>query len=227
MAQSKEQILNKVTEFCNKGKFNFTATSLDKFSEESVKLFDAPDAKEEDVYSSLENQLTTSYKMMSSGLAAVSETHRKEKTALEAQIAELKKTQTQTTPPITPQPEKPDVAEALKSLGLDADELKKMIEMKKSNEANEKIIAHTKSVIEGALKNVPESRKDDFNRFVIGRAFYGSLEDDVKKLNSDFKESIKDYDDIDIEVGGGSADEKAKYANLYSAMQRNVKAKKG
>ena len=229
MAQTKQQVLTRVTDFCNKSKFNFTATSLEKFSEESVKLFDVQDVKEDDVYSSLENQLKTSYQFMSSGLAAASQTHKQEKTDLENLIAELKKQNPNTTPatqPATPQQEKPDVAAALMALGLDdgtMNDLKTIIEERKTKVANEKIIAHTKEVIDGALKNIPESRKDDFNKFVIGRAFFDTLENDVKKLNEDFKESIKGSDDIDIEAGGSGADANARYSEIVAAKERILK----
>jgi len=233
MAQTKEQILNKVTEICNKGNFNFTAVSIDKLCDGYVKRFDVENVKEDDVYSSIKNELESSYKLMSSKLAEETQKLNTEKSELEKQLSELQKqnkptqpqTQTQTTT-TQQQPqtqEKPDVAEALKSLGLDAEELKKLIESKKSNEENERIVQHTKDVFENALKNVPEKLKDDFKRFSIGRTFSGKLESDVVKLNNDFKESIKDLEDIDIETGGGSADENSKYSEVNAAIQRNLK----
>lgn len=230
MAQTKEQILNRITEYCNKGNFNFTAKSLEKFSEESVKLFDVENAVENDVYASLENQLNISFKMMSSSLAAAAETYKQEKTVLETKIAELSKQPAgkepapQPTP--NPQTEKPDVAEELKKLGIDVETLKS-IQMQKQNDlAKETTDAHRKNVIAKAEINVPQSFKEQFKKFSKFSQIQnsGNIDNDAILLNKDFVEFIKDSDDIDIEAGVGQQDEKAKYSNIAAAIERNKKA---
>lgn len=185
MSKTKEEILKKVNEICEKRKFNLVESNRVKYAENAVKRFDGESADETAIFQAMETELETAYHFQSGALANATVEFSKKEAELKKELEEAKKAQVSNGK--TEDPKTFEIPEDMKSA----------MEYYKKMKESESINAKRKSVYDLFIKDVNDTQKKSaetfFNTQTIG------LDDDISAKATELKEAYTQI--IKAEIG--------------------------
>ena len=214
--KTKEEILEKVKNYCEKHSYKFPEKNVNRFVDELTERFkDVDDADFDEKWKDVEYTIKQSFHFMCGKAAELANEFEETKTKLNNEISELKREKiTKTT-----LKDNEDKTKLLDELGVSHDVLKEITSEHLKKKENEKLLNHTNEVIKKAISNIPDGHSEALKKFAAGRLFNGELDNDAKNLSDTYLEFIKDAPDVTIQGSIGGGDLKNPMMNLYKSYK--------